>query len=447
MRTLLTAVAYALAAVYPLSFAMATALSAGLTARRQQYAYAAACLGWLALIALLRSAGAAASRRPRLLSIIVIAIAARVLLAPAPVSDDVYRYLWEGRVQLAGLSPYLLAPDDARLGHLRDENWTQINHPDHPAIYPPLIESVFALVAGAWPHPSAFKILALIADLATLAVLLRWLRNTARDPRWVLVYALCPAVLSAFAREAHLDALMVLATAWLLERCDRPGADRPGVRDATLAGLALGLAIGAKWIPIVLVPWWLVHTIGGRPRRIGDLAPLASGIAAALAINVIPGLLHLNAGGEILASMRHFADNFHVLDEARRLLGRVFEPDVVRSLAAAGVLATALGVAITRLRADAAVLWTFGAVLVFSPTIHPWYIAWLLPALCARRSWPWLVLVVTMVFGFEGDHLRETTGQWAMPAWVGRWVFQPFFAALLVYAALCLRRRLKENRR
>ena len=74
-------------------------------------------------------------------------LAVRAIVVAVEPSDDAYRYLWEGRVQRAGLNPFVLPPNHAALRHLRDDDWSNINHPDYPAIYGPVAEA--ELVVGA----------------------------------------------------------------------------------------------------------------------------------------------------------------------------------------------------------------------------------------------------------------------------------------------------------
>ena len=93
---------------------------AGLTSVRQmQIGYALGSAGWLMLI---HNVWRRPRRAPRFDQLLLVALVLRLFLIAAPVSDDVYRYVWEGRVRLAGFNPYLLAPDDPALAHLRDES-------------------------------------------------------------------------------------------------------------------------------------------------------------------------------------------------------------------------------------------------------------------------------------------------------------------------------------
>ena len=76
----------------------------------------------------------------------VVAVLLRLVALPLEPGDDFWRYQWEGKVQNAGFNPYVLAPNDEQLVPLRAEfpNWSQINHRDFSAIYPPGTELLFA---------------------------------------------------------------------------------------------------------------------------------------------------------------------------------------------------------------------------------------------------------------------------------------------------------------
>ena len=81
----------------------------------------------------------------------LVAIATRLLLLAMYPGDDIWRYLWEGLLQTQGFSPYDYAPNAEILVPLRTEWWSQINHPDISAIYPPVTQFGFRLLA-IWPR-------------------------------------------------------------------------------------------------------------------------------------------------------------------------------------------------------------------------------------------------------------------------------------------------------
>lgn len=422
----------------------------GLTAVRQmQIGYALGCAGWIALLVLVWRRPL---RAPSLRAILLIAALARLLLLPAPVSDDVHRYIWEGRVRLAGLNPYLHAPDDAALAHLRDENWAGINHRYHRAIYSPTAQCVFTATAALSPTPAAFKAVAVLADVATIALLIVWLRRRGDDPRRVLAYALCPATLSAVAREAHLDALMLPALAVMMISLDalriRAGErSKPAARArwVMLSGAALGAAIGVKVVPLVLVPWWLARimetpTEQSGARGAGAGVTAARGILALVVMLALPAVFYADAGVQIVAPLLSFATSFDNLSLPHGMI-RSLVGNGWAQVISAGILTSVLLLLIKR-RTDtaSATLHMLGATLVLLPTIHPWYVTWMLPALCGRMTAVWAALCVTMVFGFEGDAMRAATGTWNMPGWVAYAVFVPLLPVLALEARYRRRR-------
>ena len=106
-------------------------------------------------------------------------------MAPPAHSDDVYRYLWDGKVQRAGINPYRFAPDAVELTALRDADWARINNRQLPTIYPPLAEAAFA----AAPSLGAWKLLVALADLAVALLLLCRARRPAASGAVGLVAA------------------------------------------------------------------------------------------------------------------------------------------------------------------------------------------------------------------------------------------------------------------
>jgi len=129
-----------------------------------------------------------------------VVLALRLVCLPHPpsFSDDIYRYLHEGRLVLEGLNPYLIAPIDTPEA-LRGVYFDLINNPDIPAAYPPAVQ--YALALGAWisPEPLGMKLVFGAFDLATFCVLWRWLPRLGVAAPAALLYGLCPLVATEFA--------------------------------------------------------------------------------------------------------------------------------------------------------------------------------------------------------------------------------------------------------
>ena len=139
-----------------------------------------------------------------------IAFVARLLFLPMAPSDDVHRYVWEGRVLNAGFDPYLLAPNAPELQSLARADWDAINHKDMTAIYPPGALLLFQTVSRRYQTAESFKVGFAALDWASVALLLALLHAHRRKLEWALIYILNPIVLCSHAGEGHLDVLLIL---------------------------------------------------------------------------------------------------------------------------------------------------------------------------------------------------------------------------------------------
>ncbi len=118
-----------------------------------------------------------------------------VLFAPLVLSSDLYRYVWDGRVQRAGVNPYRYPPEAEALAALRDTTiYPQIIRPVLTTIYPPAAQMFFALITTIVPDSiRGMKAFMVLFDLVTIGVLIRLLKTNGSDPERVVLYAWSPA--------------------------------------------------------------------------------------------------------------------------------------------------------------------------------------------------------------------------------------------------------------
>lgn len=199
--------------------------------------------------------------------VLAVAIAMRVTLLPSLpfLSSDIYRYVWDGQVQAAGINPYRYLPADPALAHLRDPAvFPWINRATYAlTIYPPAAQVVFALVGLVTPTVLGMK-LAMVGFEAVAMLSLLGLLSLARLPRErILLYAWNPLTLWSFACDGHVDAVAVglLGLALLCRAKGREG----------LAGAMLAAAVLVKFLPVAAAPAFLR---GGGPWR-----PALAGLA------------------------------------------------------------------------------------------------------------------------------------------------------------------------
>ena len=336
-----------------------------------------------------------------------VAVVLRVVLLPMEPGDDMWRYLWEGRIQREGFNPYVESPDSPQLTALRDAAWWKINHPESAAIYPPATELVFAALARIGPAASVMlcKIVFILADLAAVALLLRLIGDPDRH-RTAAWYAWNPAVAYACAGAGHFDSLMLLtltAAVLALDRATAENETRPPWSWSLVSAACLGLAIALKLIPIFLLPVWFFAL---RRRA----AALLLGIA-------IPAALSIPYGGPaiVLKPLLAFADVTRFND---LVWGWIEAVTIANPFGRNWPFTLALALAVTtiawKFRDDwrRSALWVLGAALLFSPTLHPWYVLWILPLAVWRGQTAWTILSLSALTALL---LWETTPLWT--AW------------------------------
>jgi hypothetical protein len=385
---------------------------------------ALATAGWLLGLASLRGAG---SRSGGLALVLAVAAVARLLmLLPAvPTSDDLYRYLWDGRVGAAGVNPFLHAPADDALTALRDEVvWPNVNHPDVPTIYPPVAQLLFRGLDAAGGTPRIPRAAAVAFDLVTLVLLGALLRRRGVRADAALMFGWCPLAIVASGGGGHVDALGVtLLMAALLV------LHRPGGRAALAGGALLGLSTFVK----PMAPFAAPALMLARPGR--ERAMLLLGGAVTLLL----WLPHADAGDRLFAGFLTYARHWHFNDAVYSIVvGIGGEPLVVRRALAALSIGLAFVLPLAWRRAPlATAAGAIAAALFLSPTVHPWYVVWVAALLpfAGRRLAPGLVVWVALVpLAYVATWSERVGSGWVMPAALTRGTWGAVAAALLLAA-------------
>jgi alpha-1,6-mannosyltransferase len=367
------------------------------------------------------------------------AIAMRVaLLALTPeLSDDVYRYLWDGHVQLSGTNPYLYAPDAPEVEALRTAYHALINNPTVPTIYPPLAQAAFLLIAAAGSSLLAAKALWIGCDLATGVVLGRIARATGRnEPRVLLLYLWSPLLIVEVAWSGHLEPLGLLTLSLVILLATRLGqvagkTDHAPPPDASppestarsawipvAAGSALALSALTKFAPAAALPALI--------RRAGWGA-LAGFMFTGIALYAP----FASAGPELFTGLRTYSEHWWFMKGPFFILELIAgDPTRARYLAAGLVIGIIGWTAAARYDVDRALLWVLGAGMILTPTLHPWYVLWMMPMAALRTSRPWILLSGLAFIGYFGLGGYQDGGAWAQPilARVAMWV--PFLCLL-----------------
>ncbi|MEV6673380.1 glycosyltransferase family 87 protein [Streptomyces sp. NPDC051162] len=340
-----------------------------------------------------------------------VAVAATGLLAEPRTSSDAFRYVWDGRVQAAGISPYDHAPADPRLAHLRDlwlfpqgaqcerpERFriapdtgqgacTRINRPYAHTIYPPVAEGYFLLVHALSPpgtRHKPFQVGGALLAVATSGLLLYALRRRG-DGRAAAYWAWCPAVAVEAVNNAHADALSVLFTvaAFTVVAGRRP-----------LGGALLGAGIATKLLPAVTLP----GALSGLARRPREALAVLLPATAVVALGYLPYILVSDSS--VLGYLSGYTQEEGYDDATvknRYALLRLVLPDSWALPATLVVLAAV--VAYVLRRGDpgrpwrGALLVTGTAFLLLTPG-YSWYALLLVGLVALDGRWEWLGVAV-----------------------------------------------------
>jgi hypothetical protein len=355
----------------------------------------------------------------------LVAIASRVALLPlAPgLTDDFYRYLWDGHVQLSGLNPYLFAPGAAEVEGLRTVWHSLINNPTVPTIYPPLAQIAFLLIAGVGSSVLLIKLLWVSCDLATAWVISRIAVDRGAEPALpLLLYAWAPLLIVEVAWNGHLEPLGLLMLAMAIWAGDRAAASRDAHRQqfaAVAAGAALALSALTKFAPAAALP--------GLVRRLGWRAFM--GFALVIAALYAP---YLSAGSALFAGLRTYSENWWFMKGPFTALEVLTgDPDEARRAAAVIMIGVIGWAAWRRFDLERTLLWVLGAGMVLTPTLHPWYILWMLPMAALRANRPFVLLSGLAFIGYYGLGAYRDTGDWVQPIGARMALWTPFLILLL----------------
>jgi hypothetical protein len=348
-------------------------------------------------------------------------IAARlILLFTLPsLSDDVYRYIWDGHLLLNGTSPYAYAVNDPFLDFLAIPERGFINHSWMASPYLPTAQLIFFITAWIGRNPLFFQGLMVLLDLLAALVISSLLKAAALPARRLVLYLWNPLVIIEVAHGAHIDAWMVLLTLLAVQATLR--RERSGW-EGVLAPLLLTLATLTKLIPALLAPllfwrWsWFQRLL--YPFLV-LLILLPFGLDAGWGFN--RELDGRGLFGAILIYSSRWKFNSGIFYALEKMLGgeaSLAATTGAKLLAAAGLASVLLLVFVLarRYRGTRATLRLaavpFMAYILFTPTFHPWYLLILLaflpflpPAGGEDRRWwlavfPWLFLSGMAVFSY-----------------------------------------------
>ena len=338
--------------------------------------------------------GELTDQRSALILILIGAAAMRLalLFTEPTLSSDIYRYIWDGRVQAAGINPYRYVPAAPELAQLRDPViWPLINRPDYAVtIYPPVAQALFLGVTRVGENVVVMKLGLLLFEVATVAAVIALLKRLAMPPTRVAAYAWHPLPIWEIAGNGHVDAAMIALLMLSLLVFLNGRTLLAGVL-ATLGALVKPTALLA--LPVFWRPWdW----------------KLALAVVATIAVAYLP---YLSVGAGVFGFLGGYIEEegfrqgsgFRLVWLIEQLSGPIPLAGAVYAALAALILASiALAVGFRADRSELAAIrslnWLLIAFLALSTPHYPWYFLAVAPFLALSPTLTAWTLTTVSVF-------------------------------------------------
>ncbi len=301
--------------------------------------------------------------------------------------NDVWRYLWDGRITARGESVYRSIPDQVEED---DDLWFQVqarvDHGEYRTVYPPFAQVVFRAMHAIAPGSAlAFKLLMMCFDIGACFLLWRLTQRLGLSPAFLLLYAWNPLAIKELSGSGHIDAMVVFFLLLAVERILAGGS--------IVAGISMRLAILTKLTPVAglatILPFlW--------KRGMRAFAGFVGGLLAAGILLAIPWR---NDIGAFLTNLRTFAADwefnagpFRIFRGIGSLFGESLAVPVGQVLSSLVMMGLVLWVWRKRVDLLDALFYLLAAAVWLSPTVMPWYLLWALPFAALRGRLSFVVL-------------------------------------------------------
>lgn len=386
-----------------------------------------------------------------------------LLFTEPTLSDDIYRYIWEGNLFAQGVSPYEFPIDSPRGDPFDIPARALSNNRSLASPYFPVAQSIFAISTFIGFDPVILQSFMIGFDVLAVSMMIRLLRALGLPEKRSLIYWLNPLVIVEVAHGAHLDAIIIGLTMlglWLLfDVAERhPAAAYAGV--VMLAAATLTRPLVAAFIPILFWLWnW--------PQRVlyAVLTIVPVGIIGLVSGFGLEEGANNGAFGSIITFGRTFRFNSGIFNWLARWIARqpeLFDRGYEESFDLARVILipivlTAMMWIFLRARHAASPLGTIRALagpmivyVLFTTVLHPWYILLLLMLLPfmapapgeSNLRWiqltPWVTLSVLLIFSYL---TFEDPNAHAERIWVHRVEWIPTLSLAVIAAAVSLIQR------
>jgi hypothetical protein len=377
-----------------------------------------------------------------------------LLLSQPGLSEDVYRYVWDARVSENGINPYRYAPDAGELSHLQDEKiYPNINHKEIPTIYPPVLQAVFSAAHSIRPTIQGIKSVFVFFDLCTALVLFLIIRCLGLNASLLLIYLWNPLLIVEVAGSGHAEPVgiffLMLSLLLVLKGYIR------------ISTILLSFSFLTKFLSLLFLPVFIYMRRAGKGTLIGIF----------VTVTVLLYLPFIDAGANLFSALRIYSEKWQFNGSVFSVLKWLFEillPDwavtaimiwpfnMGSDVLTIATRRTDLALHLSKLIIAVFILWQYrmyltrykkdfqagnirifrfgllfiGMVIILGPTVHPWYLCWLIPflTLVPNSAGIWLTGLIILSYWILVDY--TATGIWRETVWIRMLEYIPFYAML-----------------
>ncbi|MEN7551180.1 hypothetical protein AAG747_24900 [Rapidithrix thailandica] len=340
-----------------------------------------------------------------------------LLFALPNLSDDFYRFLWDGEMINMGMNPFRHLPSELMsnstdFASTHQALFENLNSPEYYTIYPPILQVIFALSVflfpsgPLWANVAVMKLIVLLAEWISIVLIGKILHKLRFPRKGVLLYALNPLVIVELTGNLHFEALMIcflLAAFYYL-------LQERNIRSA----LFFSLAVGAKLLPLMFLPL-IMMKLGFRKAVRYYLRVALFTVLFFLPLWDVE--LLLNVWKSVNLYFQKFEFNASIYYIVRWVGYQLYDFNIIHAagpwlslVVLTGILLLSFNGRYSWKELFEKVVLTFTIYLLCATIVHPWYIS-LLIAFCVftplRFPMIWSAMVVLSYAAYQSDTYEE----------------------------------------
>ena len=331
-------------------------------------------------------------------------------------SDDIYRFIWDGLLIKNGINPFEQLPSELiqqslGINGINEALFNALNSPDYYTIYPPVAQLTFLISVlftpnQWWVSAIIMKVFLLAFEWGNLILIQRILKHFEFAPSRILWYALNPLMIIEIVGNLHFEGAMLfflLLSFWLLIK---------GKND--WAALAMALSITSKLLPLLFLPFLIRRMGWWKSIRFFSITGV---VVLILFLPLINGVFIQNFGNSLDLYFRRFEFNGSIYYLARTIGYQIKGHNLISKIGPILALIVFLSISLKAFLErqpnwrnwPLSMLFAITIYLFLGTTIHPWYTC--LPlALCLFHQfrypvlWTGLVILTYINYSYENYH-------------------------------------------